>query len=518
MTIDQEKFTRRIGIFSSFATFAIGVAGIIGWISGFYLTMDISGIIPISPVAAVAYIMLGLIMFVLIIPVKNKLVLTGTKYLSLFIIIVGGMFWICAIFFPSWDVQQIIVYPLLGSAPPVDTSISPFAAFAIYIGTIALSWNLHHWIKWRHYGTLMGGFALIVFVIGFMSLMGYAFGTPDFFGPTLRSVPFASSIALVFFGLGTIAINGTKVYPSTVFSSNTISGQMVQVLVPVIIFSFLLYSWMLIKVVIPSTSESIALIAVYTAASIAVVAYSVSYLSTRIQRVVDIAKNDRLASIEALRKANEKLDILDSLTRHDIMNQISAAIIEAQIMKSASKERLIQESAENIEKTSNTIINMLSFSKEYRHVGVESPKWVDIQTILSKVEGQLNMAGCKFSDSHCSEWRIFVDPMMEKVLFNLLDNSMRHGEKVTNITIECISPRNDNDALRIVFSDNGVGIPEAEKERVFEKGVGKNTGLGLFLVREILSITGLSIKENGVPGQGARFEITVPKGKFEAIS
>jgi signal transduction histidine kinase len=51
-------------------------------------------------------------------------------------------------------------------------------------------------------------------------------------------------------------------------------------------------------------------------------------------------------------------------------------------------------------------------------------------------------------------------------------------------------------------------------ERIFEQGFGKNTGLGLFLSREILAITGLTITENSVPGKGARFEITVPKGAY----
>ena len=46
------------------------------------------------------------------------------------------------------------------------------------------------------------------------------------------------------------------------------------------------------------------------------------------------------------------------------------------------------------------------------------------------------------------------------------------------------------------------------------KGFGQNTGLGLFLSREILAITGITITENGVPGIGARFEIRVLNGGF----
>jgi signal transduction histidine kinase len=76
---------------------------------------------------------------------------------------------------------------------------------------------------------------------------------------------------------------------------------------------------------------------------------------------------------------------------------------------------------------------------------------------------------------------------------------------------------NDGQNLVLVFEDNGVGIPSSEKEMIFERGYGKNTGFGLFLIREILSITGLSIKENGIPGKGVRFEITVPQGVYRTI-
>ena len=70
--------------------------------------------------------------------------------------------------------------------------------------------------------------------------------------------------------------------------------------------------------------------------------------------------------------------------------------------------------------------------------------------------------------------------------------------------------KQEPDGLHIVWEDNGIGIAEKEKELIFERGYGKNTGLGLFLVREILSITGIRILENGVFGEGARFEMIVP--------
>ena len=72
-------------------------------------------------------------------------------------------------------------------------------------------------------------------------------------------------------------------------------------------------------------------------------------------------------------------------------------------------------------------------------------------------------------------------------------------------------------AVRIVWEDNGVGVPHEHKNQIFERGFGSHTGLGLFLVREILSITGITIRETGIPGEGARFEIVAPENgvRFE---
>ena len=103
---------------------------------------------------------------------------------------------------------------------------------------------------------------------------------------------------------------------------------------------------------------------------------------------------------------------------------------------------------------------------------------------------------------------IYADPLLRKVFYNLLDNSLRHGEHVSHIRV---SSTEVPEGLVILWEDDGIGIPPLEKEIIFERAIGRNTGLGLFLVREILLITGITIRENGEAGTGARFEITVPK-------
>jgi signal transduction histidine kinase len=49
---------------------------------------------------------------------------------------------------------------------------------------------------------------------------------------------------------------------------------------------------------------------------------------------------------------------------------------------------------------------------------------------------------------------------------------------------------------------------------IFRRGYGKHTGFGLFLCREVLALTGMTILENGEEGKGVRFEISVPMGNY----
>ena len=74
-------------------------------------------------------------------------------------------------------------------------------------------------------------------------------------------------------------------------------------------------------------------------------------------------------------------------------------------------------------------------------------------------------------------------------------------------------PTDGPGVYRIHIEDNGIGIPINQKDRIFARGTGKNTGFGLFFAREILSITGIEITEDGEPEKGARFVIKVPSGK-----
>ena len=90
----------------------------------------------------------------------------------------------------------------------------------------------------------------------------------------------------------------------------------------------------------------------------------------------------------------------------------------------------------------------------------------------------------------------------------MIDNSMKYGETVSQIKVHC---RERKKHLELVYEDNGIGITEDEKERIFAEGYGKGTGYGLYLIKKICESYGWGIGEKGVPGKGAKFVMTIPK-------
>ncbi len=213
---------------------------------------------------------------------------------------------------------------------------------------------------------------------------------------------------------------------------------------------------------------------------------------------------ERKKTEEALRQAYNQLNLLSSITRHDILNKIAIIRGNLALVGMECKEPEVLEYLRIMKEATSEVQKQIEFTRIYQDIGSHDPQWIELITVIPSSNLSITI-----NPDDMYGIFIFSDPMLEKVFFNLFDNSVKHGQEVTTITLS-INESEKN--LVIVWADNnGLGIPDEEKELIFNRGFGKNTGLGLFLIREILSLTGISIRESGVPGSGARFEITVPK-------
>jgi PAS domain-containing protein len=210
---------------------------------------------------------------------------------------------------------------------------------------------------------------------------------------------------------------------------------------------------------------------------------------------------------QALLQANHKINLLSNITRHDILNQIQAIRMYLELAKQRSSDTEMTRMIKKLEETVQKIQLQIEFTRVYQDLGTHEPQWQLLDAVLHNIVVpdhftlQANLKG----------FEVYADPILEKVFYNLMDNSLQHGEHVSTVRS---SAREQDGSLIVVWEDDGVGIPFDEKTKIFEKGYGRNTGLGLFLISEILAITGITIRETGEPGKGARFEMIVPKGEY----
>jgi PAS domain S-box-containing protein len=224
---------------------------------------------------------------------------------------------------------------------------------------------------------------------------------------------------------------------------------------------------------------------------------------------------ERKTAEDAITAANNKLVLLSSLTRHDIFNQLTAVSAYLELLDMDNRDPATSTQIDAMRKSLEVIRLQLEFTKDYEVVGLKKPGWESVESAFYRAADSFSGRGVEF---HCSTGNveIFTDPMIGKVFYNLIDNSFRHGKRVTEIRL--LSAEQADTGLVLLYEDNGTGVPPDEKEKIFIKGFGKHTGLGMFLIREILSITGITIRETGTFGQGVRFEICIPAEKFRITS
>lgn len=217
-------------------------------------------------------------------------------------------------------------------------------------------------------------------------------------------------------------------------------------------------------------------------------------------------------SEDALFRANKKLTILSSITRHDIKNQLNALSGYIELSEDLPGTPAIM--GQYLKKELGivrTIQSQIEFTRSCEDMGKTAPAWQNVNDSIRRAVASLPVRDVTVEVDR-PDVEVYADPLFEKVFYNLIDNALRYGgDSLTKISV---SSRETKEGLVITCEDDGVGIAGADRVHLFEQGFGKNTGLGLFLSREILSITGITIAETSEPGNGARFAITVPKEAY----
>jgi len=232
-----------------------------------------------------------------------------------------------------------------------------------------------------------------------------------------------------------------------------------------------------------------------------------------LEKEMEFHEQEVMQFSRSLDMAIRKLNLLSSITRHDINNQLTVLMGYLEILELKQPDTSFEEYFRKAATAAQRISTMIQFTKTYESIGVMAPVWQDIHILANIAAKEAPLGKVILKNDLPAGTEVYADQLIVKVFYNLMDNAVRYGGKITTIRLR-VDWRDAGPV--IVCEDDGYGIPADEKERIFERGFGKNTGLGLFLTREILGITGITVHEAGKPGTGACFEITVPEEAYRA--
>jgi PAS domain S-box-containing protein len=222
----------------------------------------------------------------------------------------------------------------------------------------------------------------------------------------------------------------------------------------------------------------------------------------------DISERKRLEN--ALQKVTKKISLLNTVIFSDIQNKVFVQMGYLELARQTTTDPRLRSYLEKEDIVVREIQNSLRFAKQYNDMGASQPRWQNVLDVMLFAISHLEL-GSIIRDFRVDGLEIYADSLLERVFVTLIENTIMHAKGAT--VIRAGYTITGDDAV-IFIEDNGQGIAQDTKEEIFKRGLGSGGSASLFLSREILSITGITIRENGVFGKGARFEIRVPKGSY----
>jgi PAS domain S-box-containing protein len=214
---------------------------------------------------------------------------------------------------------------------------------------------------------------------------------------------------------------------------------------------------------------------------------------------------------ERIAMMNEKLRVMGGLTRHDVRNKLFVITGNTFLLKKKHADQAdIVNGLSKIEQAIRESVKIFDFAKIYEALGVEELSYVDVGKAADEATSQFPDLTFKVVNN-CQGLTVFADSLLKQLFFNFIDNTRKYGKKTT--TVRLYFEKLESGDLRLIYEDDGVGISQENKLKLFTEGfsTGGSTGFGLFLIKKMIEVYGWTIQENGTPDKGAKFTLTIPK-------
>ena len=223
---------------------------------------------------------------------------------------------------------------------------------------------------------------------------------------------------------------------------------------------------------------------------------------------VDITR--RVAAEHALQAANDKFHILSRISADHLHRTVSEMITTIDSAGAGVREGPASGIISRVRAMAGNLARQLTLTGTYQELGTSPPQWVAAQRVLETSGAREGAAGVSLR-FWTERLEIYADPLLRDVLVHVVENAIRHGGGISSVVV---TYRQTQEGLDLIIEDDGVGIPADRKEKIFAYDSGGHSGLGLFICRQILGVTGMTMVEEGRPGKGARFVIRVPEENY----
>ncbi len=228
----------------------------------------------------------------------------------------------------------------------------------------------------------------------------------------------------------------------------------------------------------------------------------------------------------------QQRNFLLSIT-HELKSPIASIKLSLQTMFNRKldknqQERLLQNSLKDTERLQNLVNNLLLAAKLDNQTVTFAYEQHNLSNLLQQIAEKFTINGAIKRHFHLDiEPQIFIKgdrTALSSIFHNLIENAIKYSSNHDDILVKAFI---QNNQTIVEISDTGIGIPDKEKKKVFKKfyRIGnedtrktKGTGLGLFIVRELVELHSGYITLKDHEPKGTTFQITFPKATQQTAS
>lgn len=213
-------------------------------------------------------------------------------------------------------------------------------------------------------------------------------------------------------------------------------------------------------------------------------------------------------------QARDSMAFLNSLLRHDVLNALQVIRGHAETVQASAdlEDETARESVASIREQLHSLTDLVEELRVLSEVyaGEEELEPVDVESVLADTVRTATKAHPDADVRTAVETDLWVEATgaISSVFDNLVGNAVLHND--TPAPVVEIRAEREADSVRVTVADDGPGVPQDEREQVFDRDTGDNHGLGLYIVRTLVEEYGGTVQIEASDLGGAAFVVTLP--------